>query len=158
MDRHPFFARLKRNADKNSGVAVVIAHFVYDVDGAIAQFAARPVEQTHAALARNQSVFNVMAAGPNMLPAREIFPIEQLLGVACLRLKNERSKQQKQTETKIQPHHCFSSGDILALNWDAREIISPIQESSGNSLRWSGCGTGNFCDHGRCGQSSDLYF
>src|SRR5437870_953751 len=44
---HPGFARLNRNADKDTRVVVVIAHLVDHANIAIPQLAARPIQQTH---------------------------------------------------------------------------------------------------------------
>jgi len=44
-------------ADEDAGIAVVVAHLEYDANRAIAELAAGPVEQTHAALTRDQPVF-----------------------------------------------------------------------------------------------------
>src|SRR5712671_3375902 len=98
--RHPFFARFNRNTDKDSGVAVVITHLVDGPDGAVAQFAARPVKQAHAALACDHPVFHHMTAGTDMLPASEVLAVEELLPVSGLRVHSKRRRNQKETQAK----------------------------------------------------------
>jgi hypothetical protein len=53
MHRHPFFARLKRNADEHSRIVVLVPHPVHDVDHAITDLAARPIEQAHSTVSVN---------------------------------------------------------------------------------------------------------
>ena len=77
VDGHPGLARLDGNADEDAGVVVVVAHFVDDLDAAVAEFFFRPVEQTHAAVRADQAVFDGVFAGADVLPAVEIFAVEE---------------------------------------------------------------------------------
>src|SRR5579872_1183574 len=65
---HPLFPRLEGNADEYAGIVVFIAHLVDDVDGAVADLAASPVEQSHAAMSADQAIFYGVAARAHVLP------------------------------------------------------------------------------------------
>jgi len=77
VDWHPFLARLDWNADEDAGVTVVVAHLKDHANRAVAEFAARPVEQAHAALALDQAVLDHVTAWTDMFPSSEIFAIEK---------------------------------------------------------------------------------
>src|SRR5580693_3538154 len=79
MYRHPWLARLDRDAYKHTGIVIVVAHFIHHPNSAIPHLAARPVQQSHSAMRANQSIFNSHAARPDMLPAAQIFAIKQWL-------------------------------------------------------------------------------
>ncbi len=84
IHRHPSFARLDGNADKDSGVVVVIAHLVNNANHAISKLAAGPVKQPHAAMGADQPIFHGHFAGPDVLPAGQVLAIEKLLPSASL--------------------------------------------------------------------------
>src|SRR5258708_38136560 len=77
MDRHPLFARLNRNANKNSRIVILIAHAVDHMDLAIANLAGSPVEQAHAPVSLDQAVFHGVSARTHVLPSRQILTIEE---------------------------------------------------------------------------------
>src|SRR6476646_9346771 len=92
MHRHPFLTGLDRNADEHTGIVIMVTHFEDDPNGAIAELAARPVEQPHAAVGLNESVFDRHGTGPHMLPSGEVFAVEKLLPFISLRME-ERGRQ-----------------------------------------------------------------
>src|SRR5271165_1476535 len=77
--RHPLFAGLNRNADEHSRIVVLVAHLVDHVDHAVANLAARPVEQAHAAVGADQSLFYGIAARAHVLPSGQILAVIKLL-------------------------------------------------------------------------------
>jgi hypothetical protein len=79
MDWHPFFTGFDGNADEDTGIVVFVTHSKNYVDHAVADFSAGPVKQAHAAVCVNQAIFDGIAAGAYMLPARQIFSIEEWL-------------------------------------------------------------------------------
>jgi hypothetical protein len=101
VDGHPFFARLDGDADKDARIVVGIAHFEDNSNSAIADFAARPIEQTHAAMSPNETVFDCHAAWTNMLPTGEILAIEErfplTLGNPGSDQEDDCSNQKKRT-------------------------------------------------------------
>ena len=58
------------------------------MDYAIADLAARPVEQAHASVGVDEAVFNRVSAGANMLPSSQIFTVEKLLPLVGIALAN----------------------------------------------------------------------
>src|SRR5216684_7914985 len=78
MYRHPLLARLHWNANKNSRIIVFIAHAEDHMDLAIANFAARPVQQAHAAVSLDQAFLHRVSARAHVLPAVQILTIEEL--------------------------------------------------------------------------------
>src|SRR5258708_4117154 len=75
---HPLFARLDRNADEDSGVVVLVAHPEDYADGAVADRPCGPVEQAHATMSAHKPVFNDHRTGADVLPAVEVFAVEEL--------------------------------------------------------------------------------
>jgi hypothetical protein len=57
----------------------VVAHLVDDANAAVADLTAGPVEQAHAAVGLDQAIFDGHVAGSDVLPAAEIFAVEELL-------------------------------------------------------------------------------
>src|SRR5262249_35057936 len=84
VDGHPFFARLDGNADEDAGVVIEVAHFVDDAEFAMADLAAGPVGEAHAAVGLDQAVFDGNATGTDVLPAGEILAVEELFPFAGL--------------------------------------------------------------------------
>jgi hypothetical protein len=58
------------------------------VNLAVANLAARPVEQPHAAVSADQAVFHRVATRPNMLPSGQIFAVINLLPLAGIAFAN----------------------------------------------------------------------
>src|SRR5579871_394848 len=76
MHRHPLFAGLDRNADEDTGIVVLIPHLVHHVQHAIADLAAGPVEQPHAAMRTDQAIFHRVSTWSDMFPVGEVFTIK----------------------------------------------------------------------------------
>src|SRR5215469_9931201 len=76
---HPRFARLDGDADKHTGIVVLIAHFVGDTNATIATLSSGPIQQAHAAVCPDQTVFDGHFSRAHVLPAGQISAIEQLL-------------------------------------------------------------------------------
>src|SRR5882762_2485776 len=114
VDGHPLFARLDGNTNEYSGIVVVIAHFENDADAAVAEFSAGPIEEAHAAVRADEAVFDSHAAGADVLPAGQIFAIEQRLPGGGLRPRGgdkEKSCDGKQSgERERLSHRDDSSG------------------------------------------------
>ncbi len=87
VDGHPRLARLDGNADIDAGVVVHVAHLVNDAEFAVADFSAGPVEKAHATAGFDEAVFDSVSAGADMLPAGEIFAVEELFPVAGLGMR-----------------------------------------------------------------------
>src|SRR5258708_19260971 len=79
VNRHPFLARLEGDANEDTGIIVEIAHLVDDADAAVAELAAGPIEQAHAALRFNESVFHRHVAWADVFPPAEFLPLEKHL-------------------------------------------------------------------------------
>src|SRR6266478_4702255 len=89
MDRHPLFARLDRYANEDAGVVVRIAHLEDHTNTAVANFAAGPVEKSHAAVRFDEAVFDGIATRADMLPAGEVFAVEERLPFGFLRSRRD---------------------------------------------------------------------
>src|SRR6266536_4299656 len=89
VDRHPLFTRLDRNANEDSGVVVRVAHLEDHANAAVANFTAGPVEKPHAAARFDQAVFDGIATRANMLPAGEVFAVEERLPFRFLRSRRD---------------------------------------------------------------------
>src|SRR5260370_33190510 len=89
VDGHPFFAGLDGNANDHARVVIVIAHLIDHTNYTIAHLSAGPVEQAHAAMGSDQSVFHGISAGTHVLPSGEIFSVEQLLPFSRLSFDGE---------------------------------------------------------------------
>ena len=89
VDRHPLFARLDRNANEDAGVVVRVAHLEDHTNAAVADFAAGPVEKSHAAARFDESVFDGIATRADMLPAGEVFAVEERLPFGFLRSRRD---------------------------------------------------------------------
>src|SRR4029077_9327388 len=98
MHGHPLFPRLDGNANEDAGIAVVIAHLEDHANHAVAELAASPVEQSHAAMRADESVLHRHATGPDMLPAREILAVEKLFPFP--RLSGQRKRGQNDCQKK----------------------------------------------------------
>src|SRR5438552_19140753 len=85
VNGHPLFARLDRNTNEDAGVVVRVAHFENYTDAAVADFAAGPVQKSHAAMRFDQAVFDGLAAGADVLPAGKVFAVEERLPFGFLR-------------------------------------------------------------------------
>src|SRR5215468_8434159 len=99
MHRHPLLAWLDGNPYEDAGVVIFIPHFEDDVNRAISDSAARPVEQAHSAVGVDQAVLHGVSAGADMFPSRKIFPVEQLLPLArvafaCIFVSTERQRRE----------------------------------------------------------------
>src|SRR2546425_818026 len=75
--------------------------------GVVGHLDAGPVEQAHAALTLDQSVFHRVTAGTDVFPARQVLSIEELLPVSRLRLQGKRYAHNKQTDTEPTLAHVF---------------------------------------------------
>src|SRR5215472_6941505 len=97
MHGHPFFPGFNRNADKHTGVVVLVSHPENYANYAISHYSARPVEQAHAAVSVNQTVFDVIASWTDMLPSVKVFAVVQLLplirvALACVFIGGHRHR------------------------------------------------------------------
>src|SRR5690348_15595655 len=100
MHGHPLFARLDGNSDKYTGVVVLIAHLEDNPKGTVAQFAARPIEQSHSAMGLNQPVFDRHVSRADMFPASQVFAVEKLFPFISLRVGSRGNEQGKQQESE----------------------------------------------------------
>src|SRR5215472_4882862 len=78
VHRHPFFARLDGNADEDAGVVIFVAHSEDHADSTVADGPGGPVQQAHAAVSLDESVFDGHEAGANVLPAVQVLAVEEL--------------------------------------------------------------------------------
>jgi hypothetical protein len=60
---------------------------------AVPQFAARPVEQAHAAVGVNQAIFDSHVTGADVLPPGKVFAIKKLLPVVGLGVNMRANSQ-----------------------------------------------------------------
>src|SRR5882672_12322620 len=89
VDRHPLFARLDRNANEDAGVVVRVAHLEDHTDAAVANFAAVPVKKPHAAARFDEALLDGIATRADMLPAGEVFAVEERLPFGFLRSRRD---------------------------------------------------------------------
>jgi hypothetical protein len=102
VHRHPLFAWFEGNPDEDSGVVILIAHLVDHVDLAIPHLATRPIKQTHSSVGADQTVFHAVPARTNMLPARQVPAVEELLPlvrVACANILIFIGRERERNET-----------------------------------------------------------
>src|SRR5882762_10953532 len=95
VNRHPFLARLEGDANEDTGIIVEIAHLVDDADAAVAELAAGPIEQAHAAVRLNESVFHRHVAWADVFPAGEILAVEERLPSRSLRPRGGKCEQRR---------------------------------------------------------------
>src|ERR1035438_5993174 len=113
VHRHPLFPGLERNADEDTGVVIFIAHPVDHAHHAIADRAAGPVEQAHAAVRLDDPVFHRHVAGTHVLPADQVFAVEYLsplswvasTGIPGVRRKRYPGQTGGQAKAAGQPSH-----------------------------------------------------
>src|SRR5215475_10369301 len=82
MHGHPLFAWLDGNPYEDTGVIIFIAHFEDNMNHAISDFAARPIQKAHSAVRVDQAVFHGIASGTHVFPSRKILSVEDLLPLA----------------------------------------------------------------------------
>src|ERR1043165_9995144 len=78
VDGHPGLAGLDGDPDEDSGIVVLILHLIYNANDAVAELAARPVEQAHAPMGLDEAVFDGHRSGANVLPSGEVFAVKEL--------------------------------------------------------------------------------
>ena len=95
VDRHPWLSRVNGDANKDAGIIVEIAHFIDDANPAMAELAAGPVQQAHAAMGFDQAIFNRHITGADVFPAGKVLAVEQRLPrfVGSPRGKNNPAKR-----------------------------------------------------------------
>ena len=89
MHRHPLLTRLEGNAYEHTGIVILVAHLVDDVNHTVPDLAARPIEQAHAAMGADEAIFHRVPSRPHVLPAGQVLAVEQLLppiGIALARI------------------------------------------------------------------------
>jgi hypothetical protein len=86
-----------------SRVVVVVAHLIGDVNAAVTEFFAGPIQQSRPAMGARQSVFHVAEAGADGLPAGEILAVEELLPILRrqIRLRKNRRRQKQRGKNKL---------------------------------------------------------
>src|SRR5438445_4768499 len=85
VDRHPLFTWLDLYANEDAGVVVRVAHLEDHRNAAVANFAAGPVEKSHAAARFDEAVFDGIATRADVLPSGEVFAVENRLAFGSLR-------------------------------------------------------------------------
>ena len=93
---HPGLAWLDWNANIDTGVIVVIAHFKNHADHAVAHFASSPIKKAHATVGADQAIFDGHAAGADVFPAGEAFAVKELFPVVLWGLGLGGKNQQQE--------------------------------------------------------------
>jgi len=99
VNGHPGFARLDGDADEEARIVIQVAHFIDHADAAVADLAASPVKQAHAAVRLDQAVFDRVATRADVLPAGEIFAVEQRLPVRFLGIGGDGERKNSKCES-----------------------------------------------------------
>ena len=111
VDGHPGLARLDGNADEYAGVVVLVTHLEDHADDAVADRAGGPIEQPHAAVGPHESVLDDHFTGADVLPASEVFAVEEL--DPAVGLCDERKSEDKNECEQRESFHHEASGNKL---------------------------------------------
>src|SRR5436309_9899672 len=95
VHRHPGLGGLFRNADEDAGVRVVLDGLEDDADYRVADLVWRVHQQSHPTVRFEEAVDDLKSSRANVLPARHVVAVKELLPLAGLRARGRGAEREK---------------------------------------------------------------